>query len=127
MTAGRRSLFLLEVPFGVFGGCLVGSAFLFSLIGIPRWLPQAPMVRVGIPSPLTGMTRSFVALAGGDVVAAFGLHPLGPLLFAACAAMPIVAIASWVRGRRLVQLPRVLLWPTIAAFATAWFWQISRS
>lgn len=104
----RRALLRFEVPFGVFGASLVALAFVFAITGIPSWIPPAPLVRLGVPSPLTGMTRSFVALASGDVRAAFEWHPLGPLLFSACVATPLVAIVSWVGGSRLQPLTRVL-------------------
>ncbi len=111
----RRTLLWWEVPFGAFGAALVVCAFVFSLVGIPSWIPQAPLVRAGIPSPFSGMTRSFVAFASGDVGAAFAWHPLGPLVFALCAGLALVAIASWVRGRRFDLVVRV------ASVKTTWF------
>jgi hypothetical protein len=102
-------------------------AFVFASTGIPVWLPPAPIVRLGIPSPLTGMTRSFVAMASGNPTAAFAWHPLGPLLFAACVAMPAVALASWIRARRFDQAVRILraLWPLLAVMlAVVWARQI---
>lgn len=126
---GRRRLLHIEVPFGILGAAAVASAGVFAAIGIPVWIPLAPMVRLGVPSPLSGMTRSFVALAGGDVTAAFAWHPLGPLAFVACAALPVVAIASWVAGHRLEVLSRLVrrtsLWVAFSVIAAAaWLRQI---
>lgn len=130
MTAARRSLLHFEIPFGAFGASLVALAFVFVATGIPRWIPPAPMVRFGIPSPLTGMTRSFVALASGDVWASFGFHPLGPPTFAACALMSLVALASWLRGERPAVVHRLAtrgaLWVVVGAFSAGWAWQIVR-
>lgn len=104
----RRALLRLEVPLGVFGASLVVLAFVFAVTGLPSWIPTAPMVRLGVPSPLTGMTRSFVAVASGDVGAAFAWHPLGPPLFAACVALPVIAIVSWSRSSRSRGVARIV-------------------
>jgi hypothetical protein len=129
MRGDRRALLRLEVPLGALGASLVALAALFAALGIPAWIPPAVMVRLGMPSPLTGMTRSFVALASGDVSAAFSRHPLGPILFAACATLPVVALASWLRGRRFEALARLIrsraLWLGFAvAFGLVWVRQI---
>lgn len=108
LTAGRRPLVRLEVPFGVFGAALIALAFVFAATGIPRWIPPALLVRLGLPSPLTGMTRSFVTVASGDLLRAFAAHPLGPPLFVFCLALPVIAACSWARGRRLGVLTRLV-------------------
>ncbi len=92
-----------DVGFAALGAALVTCAFAFALVGTPP-LPKGLMVMLGIPSPLTGMTRSFVALAHGDVAAAFAFHPLGPLCFLASvlAVLNIAVLAK--RGSR----PRAL-------------------
>lgn len=128
LTPARRRLLAFEVPLGAMGLGLVVLAFLFAATGIPP-LPPAILVHLGVASPLSGMTRSFVALAGGDPLAAFGWHPLGPLCFAAGAGAAVVAALSWIRGRRLDALARRLahrwVWGVVAlAFAGAWARQI---
>lgn len=107
MNAARRNLLRVEVPFAALGIVVVACALTFSITGIPRWIPPALVVRAGIPSPLSGMTRSFVALASGEIGAAFAWHPLGPLVFGICVAMPVIACASWLRGRRFAVLTSV--------------------
>jgi hypothetical protein len=52
-----------------------------------------------IDCPLCGMTRSFVALAHGDLAAALRFHPAGPLLFVAMAGFLAAAVVALVRGR----------------------------
>jgi hypothetical protein len=49
--------------------------------------------------PFCGTTRSFVALAHGDVAAAFRFHPAGPLLFAAMLVFLGAAVVALVRSR----------------------------
>lgn len=119
MTATRQRLLRVEVPFATLGAALVACAFLFSMTGIPRWIPSALMVRAGVPSPLTGMTRSFVALASGDIAAAFAWHPMGPLVFATCVALPPVVAVWWARDRRWT--PTATTW-VVAALVVAAGW-----
>lgn len=60
--------------------------------------------------PFCGMTRSFVALAHGHLVAALRFHPAGPLLFVAMVAFLIaVAIVSIRRARPLFMRRRFVL------------------
>lgn len=128
----RPELRTLEVPLGALGAALVVLAFVFAVTGIPSWIPPALTVRAGIPSPLTGMTRSFVALASGDLGAAFAWHPLGPLVFAASVGAVVVAGASWARGSRIGWLAALMrrrwFWAVVTiAFAAAWARQIAAS
>jgi hypothetical protein len=119
----------LEVQLAAPAAALVVLAFVFARTGIPPWIPPAPLVLAGVASPFSGMTRSFVALASGDLGTAFAWHPLGPPLFAACVAGPVLAALSVTRGR-----PRVLrrlarsraVWAVVAlAFTAAWARQIA--
>lgn len=121
----RADLLRLEAPFGLLGFVLVALAVTFAQQGIPGWIPPAAITRAGIPSPLAGMTRSFVSLAAGDAGRAFWWHPLGPLAFAVSAAAPLVAAVSLVRGRRIEALARLLsrraFWAVVVlAVAAVW-------
>lgn len=114
---------------GAIASALLVLAFVFSATGIPRWIPPAPLAVAGIPSPLSGMTRSIVALAGGDLRAAFGWHPLGPPLFVSLLAASVVCALTLARGRRIGVLDRFLsrraVWACVAAaFTLAWIRQI---
>jgi hypothetical protein len=128
LNAAGRSLPHLHI-LGAFGAVVIGLSALFSFTGIPSWLPPALLVRFGVPSPLTGMTRSFVALVSGDLSAAFAWHPLGPVCFVACASLlPLAALSTW-SARSSKFLSRVgasrAFWLTVAgAFALAWVRQI---
>jgi hypothetical protein len=107
MDDTRRNLLRFEVPLGALGASLVALAFVFAHSGIPQWIPSAPITRIGVASPLTGMTRSFVALARGDAGDAFAWHPLGPACFVACLAAAVYALVAWTRRARSNVLTRV--------------------
>jgi uncharacterized protein DUF2752 len=58
----------------------------------------------GVDCPLCGMTRSFVALAHGDLDRALHFHPAGPLLFAAMLAfLGAVVVVALRRARPIVE------------------------
>jgi hypothetical protein len=60
--------------------------------------------------PFCGMTRSFVALAHGNLGAALRFHPAGPLLFLAMAVFVVaVVVAVLRRGRPVVDSRGFLL------------------
>lgn len=61
---------------------------------------------VGIECPFCGMTRSFVAVAGGDLAGAVHMHPGGPLL----AAFMLVSLA-WIAAAWIRRTPPVWLRP----------------
>ncbi|HEX4417134.1 MAG TPA: DUF2752 domain-containing protein [Kofleriaceae bacterium] len=50
-----------------------------------------------VDCPFCGLTRSFVALAHGELAAAVRFHPAGPLLFAAMVAALIALVTVFVR------------------------------
>jgi hypothetical protein len=50
-----------------------------------------------VDCPFCGMTRSFVALAHGELSAAVRFHPAGPLLFAAMVAALVALCVVFVR------------------------------
>jgi hypothetical protein len=63
----------------------------------------------GVDCPFCGMTRSFVALAHGEVGKAFEFHPAGPLLFLAMIAFVLsVAYVTVQRVTPLVERKRFL-------------------
>ncbi len=116
------------MSFALLGAALISCAFAFAAFGTPP-IPPAPMVVLGLPSPLTGMTRSFVALAGGDVGHAFALHPLGPLCFAASILAVVNIAIVRVRGQRAAIVRSALTlpyapWLLALAFVAVWIRQI---
>lgn len=76
---------------------------------------------LGVDCPFCGMTRSFVALAHGDLGASLSWHPAGPLMFAAMivvvAAVLVVAVR---RTQPLVERKRFLFaFQTVALLCLA--------
>jgi len=55
----------------------------------------------GLPCPFCGGTRSFVAMAHGNVAAAAHVYPLGPLLFLLMLGAIGVAAYTLITGRRV--------------------------
>ena len=55
----------------------------------------------GLPCPFCGGTRSFAAMAHGNVVGAAHVFPIGPLLFVALVAAVVYCTWAVVTGRRV--------------------------
>lgn len=78
----------------------------------------------GVPCPGCGMTRSFCALAGGEIPRAFGFHVLGPVLYAGIlVAIPLILVEAFFHVRvtpiyRLVNWARMphLLFAVLVVF-----------
>lgn len=71
------------------------------------------------------MTRSFIAMAHGDLTGAFAAHPCGPLLFVGTAAMVMFGTYQAATGKTVLGalLSRISTstWTWLAAlFAAAW-------
>lgn len=100
------------------------AAFAAALLGASAWLTPAgdQLVLPGgtalggmcwfraafhVDCPFCGTTRSFVAMAHGDLAAAFRFHPAGPVLFAALMVALVAFVAVLIRRTRpLVERPR---------------------
>ena len=73
----------------------------------------------GLPCPFCGVTRSLLALGGGDLAGSLAFSPLGPAtLVAALAFLAAAAIASW-RSRPL-RLPLPIVTAAGGAVLVAW-------
>ncbi|MFN2465565.1 MAG: DUF2752 domain-containing protein [Candidatus Dormibacteria bacterium] len=55
----------------------------------------------GQPCPMCGATRSFAAMAHGNIGGAVHVYPLGPLMFAALVVAVLYSIAVLLTGRRV--------------------------
>jgi hypothetical protein len=111
MKSGR----VLDLLFAGLAAAQLGAAGLLAPAGERVLLPDgSPLAGLclaralfGVPCPFCGMTRSFVALAHGDVGAARRFHPAGPILFAAMAALvAATAAVALRRGQPLVERRR---------------------
>jgi len=96
----------------------LGAAALLAPAGDRVALPDGTPVpglclvheALALDCPLCGMTRSFVALAHGDLAAAVRFHPAGPLLFVAMAVFVAAAAAAAIRrARPLVERRRFVI------------------
>ena len=112
-------------------GALSAAALAPFLPWLAPLVPGCPFhALTGVPCPGCGTTRAALALARGDVPAAFGWNPLAAAAFlfggAACLLAPWWVVA----GRPLPSLARVLSWRArialVAALAANWAWLIAR-
>jgi hypothetical protein len=84
-------------------------------------LPPCPSVLLfSRPCPGCGMTTCFAYMAQGQVLEAFRVHALGPILFLAWAASALAAGYGALRGRKLDTSSRAFNW-AMALFAVAFF------
>jgi hypothetical protein len=86
------------------GGAVLGGAWVLPGLWSQGINPIPPCIFhlvTGQPCPFCGGTRSFVAMAHGNLGAAAHVYPIGPLLFAG--AIIAVLLAAWtiLSGRRL--------------------------
>lgn len=104
MNLPRRALDLGLAA--LFAAQLAASAWLTLDGGSVRFASGRALGRLcwwrsllGHDCPLCGMTRSFVALAHGDLAGALRWHVAGPLLFAFMAISIAAVAAAWLRGQ----------------------------
>ena len=86
------------------GTALLGASFTLSQLWARGVNPMPPCIFhlvTGQPCPFCGGTRSFVAMARGDVGAAAHVFPIGPLLFAAVVLAVLYSAYSLVTGRKV--------------------------
>ncbi len=108
----------LLVPVGAEVAAPNGAA-----MGPACWLRQW----LSVPCPTCGLTRSFVALAHGDIGAAFIWHPAGPMLFLAMGIFALTAFMALARrAPALADRPAVRWWMQAIAVAVV-FLGLARS
>jgi Protein of unknown function (DUF2752) len=81
----------------------------------------------GIQCPGCGLTRSFTAMARGEVRAAFALNPCGPLLFILCCVQIPYRILAYMKAGQSIPLIRhiekyghVITWGIAVGLIAAW-------
>lgn len=74
--------------------------------------------------PGCGLSRSFIAMALGDLSRAFQLNPIGPLLFAILILIFVTRVAKWrgLRWPRFVDTALAMVTLVILLARTAWFY-----
>ena len=101
-----------DEPAYAFGGAaLLGASFTLPVLQAHGMSPVPPCLFhtvTGLPCPFCGGTRSFVAMAHGNLAAAVHVYPIGPLLFAGVVLALIYGVFALVTARRyrLVLEPR---------------------
>ena len=108
---------------GVLGVAEVLPAFWSR--GVSPLPPCVFHLLTGQPCPLCGGTRSFVAMAHGNLGAAARVYPIGPLLFIAMLAAIAYGAAVLLTGRRVrlrlsYRQRRVLLALGVGVLAANW-------
>lgn len=123
----RRAIALL----GVGAGWVSVSA-----TGVVTFTPCLVKHLTGYPCPTCGATRAVVAFLRGDVAAAFGLNPLGPV--AVVVASLVVLLLAYDLLTRRALLPDVSRWaiaqvarpvvfaPLGLAMVMNWAWNIQK-
>lgn len=105
MTRERRAD---AIVVAISGSILLGSVILFLAPGHGReLLPEGSLcwsrILLGRDCPGCGMTRSFIAMGGGQLGHALAYNPLGPVLFATLALL-VVLHALRLAGVRIPRL-----------------------
>ncbi|MCE5218343.1 DUF2752 domain-containing protein [bacterium] len=90
VTASMPALSFVLVP------SAQGEPAAFRLLGPPCLF----RLLTGLPCPLCGMTRAFVAMAQGHVAQAFEAHVLGPAAYTVTWVVALWALECCVTGRR---------------------------
>lgn len=89
---------------------LIGSIVYNQGIRLP-FLNGCPLLRhTGIPCPGWGLTRSFMAMARGDIVQSAAYHAFGPVLFAAFLIATVHLGVELVKNRSIPAFYSALIW-----------------
>jgi hypothetical protein len=94
---------LPEAGILVGGAGVLGAAWILPQLWARGVNPMPPCLfhqLTGLSCPFCGGTRSFAAMAHGNVAAAAHVYPLGPLLFAGLIAALALAMYTLLSGRR---------------------------
>ena len=99
---------------------LAALALLAALVIPDGALDHAPVtcpfrLLTGLPCPTCGLTRSWIALAHGDLSGSVSLHPLGPITVVAA-----VLFVLGVHARYPAVAARLRSRPLLAAAAAVW-------
>ncbi len=110
---------------------LVDPAGRVGSLPVLSWLPACPLHQwTGLDCPACGMTRSFVALAHGQLQRSLHFHPLGPALFVVAGAAGLALLVAWASSRawRLDLAPgerTVLAWSAVAVLLGTWLLRLT--
>lgn len=92
---GKRFLYLAIALFPI-----VASFLLNRGVPVPTW--ACPLMKlIGIPCPAWGLTRSFLAIARGDLHRAIAYHWFGPVVFFGFLVAAIHLLFEIVRNQKI--------------------------
>jgi Protein of unknown function (DUF2752) len=97
------------------------GAFVYQSLNVPHHKCLFQTL-VGFPSPSCGLTRSFMAIARGDLPQAFSFHLFGPLLFGLFTLLSAHVATELVTGKILTPpYLQFLRQPRHLAYGGLWF------
>ena len=110
------------------GAGILGTAWVLPALWARGVNPIPPCIFhqvTGLPCPFCGGTRSFAAMAHGNLLGAAHVFPIGPLLFLALVAAVLYCSWAVVSGRRIQVtmergLVRTLTVLALAMLAASW-------
>jgi hypothetical protein len=119
-----------------FGHAEVFAAIALLSFGAARFLPVLSLgytcparALAGLPCPTCGMTHAFVALAHGDLAAAFAASPAGALLAGLAWLLAVADVARFALGAPLPRIPERTARPAVAAGVVLlllnWGWMLA--
>ncbi|MEA2683536.1 MAG: hypothetical protein QOK05_1864 [Chloroflexota bacterium] len=117
-----------EVRVAAAGAGLLGAAWVLPSLWARGVNPVPPCLFhqvTGQPCPFCGGTRSFAAMAHGNLAAAVHVYPVGPLMFLLVAALVVYSAWAVASGRRIRvdlddRLKRGLLIGVVVVLALNW-------
>lgn len=128
MAAGARRGFGHAEAFAAIALLSFAAARFLPVLAVPYTCPARALA--GLPCPTCGMTHAFVALAHGDVAAAFAASPAGALLAAVAWLLVLLDLARLAAGRPLPAVPpraaRAAVAAGAALLALNWAWMLAR-
>jgi hypothetical protein len=118
-TDGRRNALAVA---GV-GVAAVVAAVALSPAAVANGPELCPFARMtGLPCPACGLTRSWVALAHGDLAASFTFNASGPLFLIAAIVVTVCAVVEVLTGRPILRRVRLAVAnPVGLAVLVVWF------
>jgi len=116
LTFSQRQQYLFQAGLGAMPllGSILGA---YSAYSSPLFCPFKALT--GIPCPGCGLTRSFTAMALGDLSSALDYHLFGPFLWLTCGLLVLQSLWALTGQQRLVRRWWPWHWPTIVKLGGA--------
>ena len=134
----KEQLYPVVIAFSLLGYGWIGSNYYFEN-SHEHFLMDVCLFKnvTGVPCPSCGMTRSIVALLGGDVSSSLFLHPLGVVVSLALLLFPVWIAFDVFRSNQsfynfysyVEQLykRKSFVYPSVVFALTLWCWNILKT